>query len=137
MNAHAEELRSSFVAHEGKKQLVVTAAGSRYTVDFGSISRQMAELIAKNVVDPELRDWIIPSFSTTTLNDKTVSCVVMMATMKAYFSYRASIACGIPQVTLEGTRDDWELLRAKIEKLKTYGVECIAWYHLLAPVLDR
>lgn len=137
VNAHAEELRHSFVAHEGKKGLEVAAAGSRYTVDFGWMSREMAELIAKNVVDPDLPDWIIPSFSTTTVNDKTVSCIVMMATFKAYFNYSFALRCGIPQVKLEGTKADWENLRGRIEKLKTYGVECVAWYHLLAPVLDR
>ena len=45
MNAHAEELRSSFVAHEGKKELVVSTVGTRYTVDFGWMSRKMAELM--------------------------------------------------------------------------------------------
>ena len=137
MNGHAEELRYQFVAHEDKKELVVVTDGDRYSVDFGWMSRQMAELIAKNVVDPSLRDWIIPSFSTTTLNDKTVSCILMMATLKAYFGYAFELGCGIPQVTLEGAKADWELLRGKIDKLKTYGVECVAWYHLLAPILDR
>ena len=137
MNAHAEELRSLFVEYEGKKELVVTAAGNRYSADFAWMSREMANLISKNVVDPDLRDWIVPAFSTTTLNDKSVSCIIMMATLKAYFSYGFGLCCGIPQVTLEGTKEDWEKLREKIEKLKTYGVECVAWYHLLAPVLDR
>ena len=138
VNAHAEELRSLFVEHEGKKELCVATEGSRYTVDFAWMSRAMANLIAKNVIDPDLRDWIVPAFSTTTLNDKSVSCIIMMATLKAYFSYGFScLSCGLPQVTLEGTKEDWEKLRERIEKLKTYGVECVAWYHLLAPVLDR
>jgi hypothetical protein len=49
INAHAEELRHKFVAHEGKKELKVTAVGTRYTVDFGEMSRQMADLLDKNV----------------------------------------------------------------------------------------
>ena len=137
MNAHAEDLRHLFVAHEGKKHLVVYASGDRYSVDFGYMARQMGHLISQNVVDKELRNWIVPSFTTTTITDRTVSCIIMMATLKAYFSYEFCIDCGIPQVTLEGTKEDWVQLRAKIEKLKTYGVQCIAWYHLLAPVLDR
>jgi Domain of unknown function (DUF4419) len=54
VNAHAEELRDRFVAHQGKKKLVVTAAGSRYSVDFGSLARQMTDLIDQNVGDPSL-----------------------------------------------------------------------------------
>ena len=136
VNANAEQLRSCFVAHEGKKELVVTAVGDRYTVDFGWMSREMGDLLAKEVVDKTLVEWIVPDFSTTTVTDKTVGCMIMMATLKAYFSYTFELRCGIPRVTLEGTKEDWEKLRGKADKLKEYGIECIAWYHLLVPVLD-
>jgi len=99
VNAHSEELRSSFVAHEGQKQLTVFGNGTRYTVDFGQLAQQMTKRIGENVrlsslvrvqvqtdrvqvVDPSLRDWILPSFSTTTDNDTVVSAVLMMATLK-------------------------------------------------------
>jgi len=49
VNAHAEDLRSHFVKHEGKKELVVTAAGTRYTVDFGDLANQMTGKIHENV----------------------------------------------------------------------------------------
>lgn len=137
VNANAETLRSHFVAHKGKKELVVETSGSRYTVDFGDLAIQMTRLIEKNVVDPSLRDWILPDFSTTTLNDTTVSAIVMMATMKAYFTYVINIACGIPRVTLEGEKSDWEKILHRLEKLKEYGLQTIAWYHLLVPVISR
>jgi len=49
VNAHAEELRSHFVKHEGKKELVVKAVGTRYTVDFGNLANQMTGQIHENV----------------------------------------------------------------------------------------
>jgi hypothetical protein len=49
VNAHAEELRSQFVEHEGQKELVVTATGTRYTVDFGEMANAMTGEIHKNV----------------------------------------------------------------------------------------
>ncbi|KAG8869318.1 hypothetical protein FRB97_001349, partial [Tulasnella sp. 331] len=137
VNAHAEELRHLFVAHEGKKKLVVYAVGTRYTVDFGAMAHRMGELIQENVIDPDLRAWIIPDFSTTQANDKVVASVVMMATLKAYFSYGFGIYCGLPKVTLLGERDDWARLLAKIEKLKTFGPETAHWYTFLKPVLGR
>jgi len=89
-------------------------------------------------VDPSLRDWVLPSFSTTTLNDTTACAVTMMATLKAYFNYSSiHIACGIPYVTLEGTKKDWENILGRLEKLKDYGIQTIAWYHLLVPVISR
>ncbi|KAJ7800083.1 hypothetical protein B0H14DRAFT_3786631 [Mycena olivaceomarginata] len=132
VNAHAELLRANFVAHEGQKRLTVKVVGqgvNRYTVDFGFIARAMAGLAEENVVDPELRAWATPDFTTTTDNDRTVSAVLLMATLKKYFQYMIMLAgCGIPRVTLEGERSDW---------LKEYGLETTAWYHLLRPVLTR
>ncbi|KAJ7122404.1 hypothetical protein C8R44DRAFT_981525 [Mycena epipterygia] len=138
VNANAELLRASFVAHEGKRELLIEAEGTRYTVDFGEISRQMVDQLEKNVVDPGLRAWVLPTFTTTTENDTTVAAMLMMATLKAYFSYTFdATCCGIPRVTLEGNKADWEAILGRLEKLKEYGLQTIAWYHLLVPVISR
>ncbi|KAF7356114.1 hypothetical protein MVEN_00941800 [Mycena venus] len=132
VNANAELLRANFVAHEGKKELVVDGL-----CDFAWLSRQMGDMIHKNVVDPSLCEWILPKFSTTTINDTTIGSMLMMATMKKYFDYRMGISCGIPRVTLEGERQDWELVLHRLGKLKEYGLQTIAWYHLLHPIISR
>lgn len=137
VNANSDKLRSHFVAHEEKKTLVVVAAGSRYTVDFGEMSVEMTQKIHENVVDPSLRDWILPTFSTTTANDTVIFAVLMMATMKKYFKYVFQLRCGLPQVTLEGEKSDWEAILGRLEKLKEYGLETTAWYHLLKPVISK
>ncbi|KAJ7859106.1 hypothetical protein B0H13DRAFT_2075329 [Mycena leptocephala] len=135
VNAHAELLRANFVAHEGTKALTVSTASFD---DFGRLAREMVSLIEKNIVDPTLRAWALPDFSTTTVNDTTVSSIVLMATLKAYFEHAyCDVCCGIPRVTLEGERRDWEKLLQRLEKLKEYGLETVAWYHLLVPVLSR
>jgi hypothetical protein len=139
VNARAELLRANFVAHDGKQKLIViAAAASRYQVDFGELARQMAGLVEQNVVDPTLRAWAMPDFTTTTANDTTVSAVLLMATLKKYFEYEIVLwGCGIPRVTLEGERSDWVSILGRLEKLKEYGLETIAWYHLLRPVIAR
>lgn len=48
-----------------------------------------------------------------------------------------TLCCGIPRVTLEGTKADWETILLRIEKLKQYGAETTAWYELLRPVIAR
>ncbi|KAK7052184.1 hypothetical protein R3P38DRAFT_1638342 [Favolaschia claudopus] len=138
VNANSELLRASFVAHEGKQELKISQQGPKYALDFGRMAKEMAGLLGKVVVDPTLRAWVLPSFSTTTDKDKTVGAIVMMATLKAYFEYVfESIECGIPRVTLEGTKKDWQDVLQRLEKLKEYGVETTAWYHLLVPVISR
>ncbi|KAJ7618661.1 hypothetical protein FB45DRAFT_170149, partial [Roridomyces roridus] len=129
---------ANFVAHEGKRELVVVVEGNCYNVDFGDMSRQMVGLIEKNVVDPTLREWVLPDFTTTTANDTTVAAVLMMATLKQYFAWAFSTtSCGIPRVTLEGEKADWVNILQRLEKLKEYGIETTAWYHLLRPIISR
>ena len=79
----------------------------------------------------------MPTFSTTTETDTTIYAMVMMASMKAYFSYGFSLMCGIPKVTLEGTKKDWQQIVSRLEKLKEYGEDATSWYHLLRPVISR
>jgi hypothetical protein len=61
-----------------------------------------------------------------------------MATLKQYLSYKITMmGCGLPRVTLEGEKADWVDILGRLEKLKEYGLETIAWYHLLRPVIAR
>ena len=58
INAHAEELRGSFVAHEGKKKLEIQYDyGNRFTISWADFSFKIGTMIQDNVVDPELREW--------------------------------------------------------------------------------
>ncbi|KAH0826953.1 hypothetical protein J3R83DRAFT_4611 [Lanmaoa asiatica] len=137
VNSNAEALRSTFVAYEGKRELVITALGNRYAMDPASMARQMTELMQEHIIDVSLREWIMPSFTTTTEVDRSISAIVMMGTMKEYFSYGFCLCCGIPRVTLEGEKSDWEEVLRRLEGLKKYGVETNAWYHLLRPIISR
>jgi hypothetical protein len=133
VNANAEKLRSSFVAHKGKKGLVLLDPGQP---DMGQMCRNMTKLIDENIVDPKLREWILPSFTTTTANDEVVASVIMMGTLQKYFDYVFDCtACGIPSVTLLGELSDWEDIQRRIEKLNEYGVEPSRFCDLLRPVL--
>lgn len=137
VNGNAEELRHLFVSHSGKRSLTVRSAGDRFSVDLGHLAKEMTRLIHENVSDPSLWDWIMPNFTTTTPNDQTVGAILMMATFKKYFDYRFRLGCGLPRVTLEGEKSDWEALLVRIEKLKEYGQHTTTWYQLLHPILSR
>ncbi|RVD85536.1 uncharacterized protein DFL_003856 [Arthrobotrys flagrans] len=137
VNEHAEELRSQFVTHEGKEKLVVKSVGTRYTVDFGALAVQMGELIEQNVIDPNLRTWLVPHFTTTEENDRIVSSVLMMATLQSYFAYGFQLLCGLPGVTLLGEKADWEALLQKIDKFETFGEQPTFFAQLLRPILKR
>ena len=118
INAHAEELRSHFVSHEGTKELVVERVGTIKTADIGEMAIEMTELLQANVHHHGLRDWIMPSFSTTTTkSDKVVAAILMIGSLQKYFAMKMILKCGIPSVTLLGERDDWVQIQTKIETL--------------------
>ncbi|RYO45002.1 hypothetical protein AA0113_g10547 [Alternaria arborescens] len=135
INANAEALRDHFVSHQGQKELRVKEVGNIHTVDFGMLARRMTALIQENVKDPDLRDWIMPAFSTTTVTDRTTAAVLMMGSMKAYFKYKCRLKCGIPTVTLLGERADYEDILKRLEKLPELGPEASTFADLLRPVL--
>lgn len=138
INAHAEELRGFFVAHDGKKELRIEYhGGTRFTISWADFAYKIGTMIQDHVVDPELREWMMPAFSTTTSHDVVVSSIVMMASMQKYFSYTCSITCGLPSVTLLGRKADYELILRRIDKLRSYGPEPSLFADLLTPVLKR
>ena len=103
---HAEEMRSIFVIHQGKKKLVVNALSGEHTVgNWAGIIQQFSDLIDQNTV-ASVRDFIEPRFTTTTANDSLIGRVALMGALKNYFSYGVHCLCGIPQVTLMGTAED-------------------------------
>jgi hypothetical protein len=137
INAHAEDLRSLFVAHEGQKELTVTGLGTIENTDFGALALHMTKLIEENVVDEELRAWIMPDFTTTTESDNVVAAILMMGALQKYFSYKMMLLCGIPSVTLLGEKKDWTALVKKLDKLQELGDEPARFAQLLRPVLNH
>merc|ERR1719195_2295745 len=74
------------------------------------------------------------------MTEKLAAKVTIMDICKNYFSYRCYTMCGFPQITLDGTKDDWIKLKEKAVKLlnekvtKKFGEE---WKKSLLPLLDR
>ncbi|CAG8026912.1 unnamed protein product [Penicillium nalgiovense] len=135
--AHSEELRHLFVSHKDKKHLDVASNKTMGTVDFGEMALEMTKLMEKHVVDPDLRSWIMPAFSTTTASDEAVAAILMMGSMQKYFKYQFALLCGIPSVTLFGEREDWALMVTKLARLAQLGDEPARFAQLLRPVLNN
>jgi hypothetical protein len=136
VNKHAEKLRKYFVDHAGKKKLQIM----QDHFDFRNFCVQMADLIAKNAKDPALRDWIMPSFSTTNDEDKVTAAIIMMGTMQKYFAFFCGITCGIPSVTLLGERADWQEILDRLPFLSKFGPEhdeLILWNSVLTAVVSK
>lgn len=63
-------------------------------------------------------------FTTTTKIHKIVSGAIIMNSLKKYFKYVRMLAgCGINNVYMAGTRDDWTRMISKLESLMEFDVD--------------
>ncbi len=119
IDTNPEEMRHHFVQHEGKKEIVVRRdhfvldANNDWTSTFPEFSQKIGEFIGKK------HSLLRPTFSTTTPQMGLVHDIALMGAMKNYFSYTAMTMCGIPSMTLEGTREDWESIRERVNFFET------------------
>ena len=130
---NAETLRHRLVRHEEKRELSLETDSLHPTLWPNFISR-FSDLIRENT-DSVLHETLLCEFSTTTPTMKTAYEVALMDTYQRYFDYGVRCVCGIPEITLEGTVDDWQRMRDRIEVLATYDLEW--WTSRLAPILEQ
>jgi len=116
---NAEELRKTFVDHEGKKKLSVRRddflLGSQSN-PWNEVIGEFCEKIADNTKG-EIADKVTSDFSTTSDVSKVVSQIVLMDSMQKYFSFYFSTMCGIPEIRLDGEKSDWKELQKKSRDL--------------------
>jgi len=81
---------------------------------------------------------MVADYSTTGVVEKAASEVVLMDAMQAYFEYGCMTMCGIPDIELLGTVQDWEKLRNKINGWTFDGAADLSWWTTpLKRVLDE
>ena len=132
VNHDPDKFRDYLVSHQGKETLLIQT--STETTSEQKVEK-FASLIGKETKG-YLAEVMTCNFSTTGMVERMVSQIVMMDAVKPYFDYvEFLIGCGIPSVTLEGTPDDWKLLREKTRKLGEFGVS--EWTDRLDPILEQ
>ncbi len=133
---HAEALRSRLVRHQGKAKISVRrdqfVRGSPAN-DWPGVFSELSDRIVEHV--GKKRDLIVADFSTTGPVERAASEVVLFDALKSYFDYSLVTSCGIPQVTLLGTIEDWRSIRRRAEVLAEFDLA--DWIGALLPVLDE
>ena len=66
---------------------------------------------------------ILSDFSTSGPTERAASEVVLMDCVQSYFSYEFVTRCGIPEITLEGTVEDWEKIHQRVAWLDKFGLQ--------------
>ncbi len=136
VNLHAEALRERLVSHDGKELIIVTrddfvkgSPSNDWPAMFSGLSERIRERFGRK------RDLVVADFSTTGVVEQAASEVVLFDAVKSYLEYRIASICGIPQVTLLGTPDDWLSIQKRAEMFAEF--ELTEWTKALSPVLDQ
>ena len=137
VNANAEKLRHLFVEHEGKKIIRIRrddflkgSSENPWPEAFSEFSVQI-----RSHIGDKTHNLLTPSFTTTGPVEKAAAEIVLMNAFKEYFDYRCATSCGIPEITLMGTVNDWKQLREKTLGLAQFELEW--WIDAVKPVLDQ
>lgn len=134
---NAELLRGHFVNHQGKETLSVECPSFvKGTPEnpWGEVIDAFSAQIRRHVGEQN-HALFVSNFSTTGPVERIASEVVMMEALQHYFDYVAVCVCGIPSITLEGSTQDWENLRARLEHLRLLGLEW--WLEHLEPICNE
>ena len=137
INANQEAMRDYIVDFSGKQSLIVKTDKQLEdpTLSWNEIFPQFTEQIKKQVGN-SLVETLTCNFSTTTPLEKIASEITIMESVKPYFEFIViRIVCGIPEITLEGTPEDWEKVLSKAKSLKGYKLEW--WISELEPLLEE
>ncbi len=136
--ANPEGLRKKIVSFDGKMTLKVDAGKIRLDSPAGEWERlfpAFEEQVAQNT-KRNLVELLTPTFSTTTPAQRIASTITLMEAVEPYFDYVTTrIVCGIPDITLLGTPDDWQQILDKTKQLDAYGLRW--WTKELKPLLKE
>ncbi len=138
INEHAEELRDRLVGFDGQKTLNIKFEGEgllKHPEYWDWIIPAFSDSIDKNMRS-EFSNLMVCNFSTTGDIERITSQITMMESVKKYFKYELhETGCGIPDITLLGTPDDWKEIRSRIGRLDDLDLGW--WREKLEPVLDE
>jgi len=142
IEVNAEKLRKQFVNHDGKETIKIQRNEfvKGQDNDWSTVFGEFADEIKKRV-KADVHGVIIDDTSVATPTTRIVSEITLMDAMKSFFYYRVVTKCGIPQITLEGTPEDWKKLKDKVAKLvemnKNDALLLKWWLDKLVPVVDK
>ena len=139
MEKYENLVRERFVNFQGKKDLKIErmeySPNTATKKVWDGIIKEFVEKIGKHV-GQECIDNLECNFSTTSQVAQVTSQVAIMSAMKQYFNYKVLMAgCGISSITLEGSVQDWEKIKSKLEFLSTKALKW--WTKHLIPIIDN
>lgn len=135
INADPEKYRDRMVDFQDKISLVVESECPLDKAQWDVLIPEFAQEVKENTKGT-IAETMIADFSTTTQYEQIASEITLMETTKAYFEFVVVyISCGIPEVTLLGTTEDWQKVYDKAMQLRFFDLAW--WIDELKPILKQ
>lgn len=112
------ELQDAITSHSDKKDLDIFILSWNSTHEFvKEIAEKFTRALRQDIKVPELIEILTDDYSISTEMSSLVSRLIIMDVFKVYYNYNVFSLCGIPNVKLKGSQEDWLKLQGKVEKL--------------------
>lgn len=136
VNEHYDELSAKIVTSPEKQQLNVRIdeLADRGTPAWQRLIDTFA-LMAQTKTQPAFYKTMLPEFSTSTPETRTVLNAILLSSIRQSLDMRAASGCGIPNIVLKGTKADWEKLLVHVAELEQYDLKF--WTDELKPILQE
>ena len=134
LNAHS--LREAITGTDEKQTIQIHRNDFRKGRDnpweevFPAFTQQINQAIGK-----DLHAHMVVAFSTTTIKEKTAFEIAFMDAMAGYFDYEFVTMCGIPEIYLKGTREDYRKMLVALDALREYGLD--GWIGKIYPTIEK
>ena len=150
LNENAEQYRELMVSHEDKKTLSVSVDSLRIPdsarpkggnksvpgIDWAAAVRLMGQEI-RNDMKTDLAALLTTPFSATTPVEQAVFDCTLMDSVKNYYDFRFCLECGLPEVTLRGSPDDFQQVIDRVNQLRAIFTDFNWWLDQLLPHLQQ
>lgn len=144
---NAEELQQKFVNFNRRDTLKVVRKYDGTSLQRFPWETAFPELIekVKGYVGEELPSIFTADFTTTTPVSLMASQITILDTIETYCRFKRTeivefkntsvVNCGIPEVTIEGSLEDWQKIMEKLDVLEKYELRW--WTKELRPVIGE
>jgi hypothetical protein len=134
VNKHAEALRPKLVNFDNKVKIkYVTNYVENKDINVNAMMDYFIEQLSKNA---NFVNDLNPTFSTTGQVESLVTKMGVACALKPYFDFAFEFICGIRDVTLLGTVEDWCKLLKSTKQLIEFEVEGSGWGEYIAGLTD-
>ncbi|CAI2167452.1 2256_t:CDS:1 [Funneliformis geosporum] len=136
INFNFEKEKNKFVKTNEKEKITLKGNNtSKASKDWLKCVDDLVEETTKLIEKVDLRSLLECDFSTSTSSTITASRVILLDSMKNYYSYNMGIFCGIPKITLEGRIEDWLLIQEKLIRLRNLNLDLDFWLNDLDSII--